>query len=82
MNLHDFLSKALAALDLLDEVQHLQASTGARVHALRTTNASSPSWAQDLGQVAQEYEEVSGKLTTLSEIITVLSVHRKGLDER
>ena len=82
MNLHDFLSQALAALDLLGEVQRLQASMSAQVDALRTASASSPSWAQDLGQVRQDYEEVSGKLTTLSEIITVLSVHRKGLDER
>ncbi|MFC7535924.1 hypothetical protein ACFQPG_00915 [Sphingomonas sp. GCM10030256] len=81
MTLHDFLSQALAALDLLAEVQRLQASMGAQVDALRTADSSSPSWAQDLGQVRQDYEEVSGKLVILSEFITVFSVHREKLDK-
>ncbi len=81
MNLHDFLSQALAALDLLDEVQRQQASMGAQIDALRTADTSSPSWAQDLGQIRQNYAEVSGKLVTLSEIITVFSVHREKLDK-
>ena len=81
MNLHDFLSQSLAALDLLEEVQRLQASMAAQVDALRTADSSNPSWAKDLGQIQEEYAKVSGKLVTLSEIITVFSVHREKLDK-
>ncbi|RST30119.1 hypothetical protein HMF7854_04235 [Sphingomonas ginkgonis] len=81
MNLHDFLSEALAALDLLGEVQRLQASMSAQVDALRTADGSSPSRADFLEQVRRDYEEVSGKLVALSEIITVFFEHRETLDK-
>ncbi|URD59907.1 hypothetical protein M8312_08800 [Sphingomonas sp. KRR8] len=81
MNLHDFLSQALAALDLLDEVQRLQANMGAQVDALRSADSSSPSWAKDLGQIQKDYAKVSGKLVALSEITTVFSVQREKLDK-
>lgn len=82
MTLHDFLSHALAALNLLDEVQRVQASMAARIDTLRGADSSGSPRAKDIGQVRQDYEDVSGKLTTLSEIISVFSVHHKSLDER
>lgn len=82
MTLHDFLSQALAALDLLYEVQRLQASMGAQIDALRGADRSSASWAKDLEQLSRDYDGISGKVVTLSEIIAIFSLHQEELDER
>ena len=78
MDLHDFLTQALAALDLLDEVERRQASIAAELEGADNWVASR---AVELGQLQHDYDDVSAKLETLSEIITVFSAHLKSLDE-
>jgi hypothetical protein len=80
MTLHDFLLQVLAGINLLDEVQRLQASMGAQIDALRGTDSSSASWAKDLEQLSQVYDDISEKVVTLSETIAIFS--QEELDER